>query len=466
MTIFSDLRAAVWPPSEEGGTSLTPVYFGFHNGDFDLFDTGQAASAGLEQLAEDGSPAGLAAERLAASPGSQGLVVAGANGPITPGETTEGIISVDGSTNSEVSLAAMILPSNDAFIGTNESIQLFDEMGNFLGAQTLVFEGSDVYDAGTEVNTELDAAFINQMAPNTGIDENGVVTLHPGFNGSAGNPVGDGDQIILGGTDAFGNLIDPTVADFTLPGAQIATIHINTVVQTDLTDANDVFAGAEDDDIVRAGDGNDLVSGGLGWDVIFGGGENDLLAGNQGNDEIYGGDGNDAINGGINRDVLYGGDGHDAIEGNRGFDELRGGDGIDQLLGGLGADVLIGGRNNDFLGGNRGQDEIYGGGGNDEINGGKGDDIIVGNGGFDLLRGGGGEDVFVFTTGDDNDVISDFSDQDSLRLDINGVSDFDAVLAAAIETQDGVLLDFAGQGSVFLQQTELDDLNASQFSFV
>ncbi len=466
MASTTDIRVTVQNTSEEGGTFLTPVYVGFHNGNFDLFDTGQAASAGLEQLAEDGSPAGLAAERLAASPGSQGLVVTGDAGPIATEETTSGTLSVDGSVNTEVSLAAMILPSNDAFIGTNQAVELFDADGNFLGAQTLVFNGTNVYDAGTEVNTELDAAFINQMAPNTGIDENGVVTLHPGFNGSAGNPVGDGDQIILGGTNAFGNFIDPTIADFTLPGAQIATIHINTVVETDLTDANDAFAGAQDDDIVNAGDGNDFVTGGLGWDVISGGADNDLLNGNQGNDEIYGDEGNDAINGGINRDALFGGDGNDAIEGNGGFDELRGGDGIDQLLGGLGEDLLIGGRNNDFLGGNRGQDEIYGGGGNDEINGGRGDDIIVGNGGFDILRGGDGEDVFVFTTGDDDDLISDFSNQDSLRLDINGVSDFNSVLAAAIETQDGVLLDFAGQGSVFLQQTELDDLDASQFSFV
>ena len=225
---MTELRITVRNTSEIGGTFLTPVYFGFHNGDFDLFDVGQAASAGLEQLAEDGSSATLAVERAAAAAGSQGIVVTGAGGPVATQEVTSGILDVDGTINTQVSLAAMILPSNDAFIGTDQAVTLFDGAGAFLGAQTLVFEGTDVYDAGTELNTELEAAFLNQTGPNTGDDEGGTVQLHPGFNGSEGNPAGEGDQVILSGTavNAAGAPIDTVAADFTRPGAGIAEIHI------------------------------------------------------------------------------------------------------------------------------------------------------------------------------------------------------------------------------------------------
>ncbi len=463
----TELRVTVVNDSPEGGTFLTPVYFGFHNGDFDLFDTGAAASPGLESLAEDGSPAILATERLAASPGSQGLVVTGEAGPVATEETTSANIAVDGETNTEVSFAAMILPSNDAFIGTNEAAVLFDGDGNFLGEQTFVFDGTRVYDAGTEVNTELDAAFINQLAPNTGVDENGVVLLHPGFNGSVGNPVGDGDQIILGGTNDFGEFIDPVIADFTIPGAEIATIHINTVVVTDGTDENDNIQGGDDDDIVDGGDGNDFIRGGEGWDVIEGGDDNDWIGGGRGQDLLSGGRGNDAINGGRGDDHIEGGNGNDDLEGSRGQDYINGGNGNDFVTGGIGNDELHGGDANDFLGGNRGADEIYAGDGNDEVNGGRGNDWISGGLGDDQLRGSRGSDTFAFKTGDGNDEIVDLSQNDLIELDVNGFNDFADITAAASAFQGGTLIDFGdGNGSLFLNQVAVDELDASQFAFV
>jgi len=36
------------------GTFITPVWFGFHDGSFDLFNVSEAASPELERLAEDG----------------------------------------------------------------------------------------------------------------------------------------------------------------------------------------------------------------------------------------------------------------------------------------------------------------------------------------------------------------------------------------------------------------------------
>ena len=53
--------------------------------------------------------------------------------------------------------------------------------------------------------------------------------MHPGFNGSAGNPTAT-PQLFLGGTNGPGISFDETAADFTLPGAQIAEIRISELV--------------------------------------------------------------------------------------------------------------------------------------------------------------------------------------------------------------------------------------------
>ena len=115
----------------------------------------------------------------------------------------------------------MVLPSNDAFIGTDNAVQLFDSQGDFLGTQVLYFggpNGAAIYDAGTEANTELDAAFLNQTGPDTGEDEDLPIRLHPGFIGSANGPSAgpNGESAsILGGSLPNGATIDPAVADFT-----------------------------------------------------------------------------------------------------------------------------------------------------------------------------------------------------------------------------------------------------------
>lgn len=428
---MTDLRITVRNTSEIGGTFTTPFYFGFHDGAFDLFDVGATASPGLESLAEDGAFGAIAAERVAVSPDSQGLVVAGAGGPIATQEITSNTISVDGAVNTQVSFGAMILPSNDAFVGTDDAVTLFDEHGKFVGPQTIVFEGTDVYDAGTEVNTELDAAFINQTAPNTGVDENGVIGLHPGFNGSAGNPVGEGDQIILGGTNAFGATIDPEAADFTLPGAQIAVVHINTVVERNGTDGRDFIFGRGDDDIVNAGDGRDFLFGRGGWDELNGEG---------GNDKIFGGRGDDIINGGDGRDWISGGRDNDVIDGGNGRDDIRGG---------AGTDIISGGEGRDWINGNSGNDVIAGGAGSDD------------------LRGGSGDDSFVFVAGDGHDFIWDFDrfGDDQIALNIAGFDTLSDVLDVASQAYYGVKLDFGDDGSLFLRGTSLKSLDEEDFIF-
>lgn len=300
---MTDIRITVTNTSATGGTFLTPFWFAAHDGSFDLYDRGEAASAGLEALAEDGNFAPINAEVAAVDADAVTGAVLGDAGPIATEETTSATLTVVGSTAAYLSLAAMILPSNDAFVGTGQALRLFNDNGRFLGAQSVTFEGSDVLDAGTEENTELDAAFINQTAPNTGVDEDGVVTLHPGF-------LPEGEGTILGGTNAFGAFIDPEIADFTQAGAGIAEIHINRVETTTGTNRSDVLRGSRADDIMMGEDGRDLLIGRAGFDDLYGGAGRDILLGGRGNDRLDGGTGRDVLKGGRDADVFVFQDGY------------------------------------------------------------------------------------------------------------------------------------------------------------
>ena len=425
----TELRVAVRNASDTGGTAFTPVFTAFHDGKFDVYNIGEKASAGLEALAEDGNNDVIAAEVAAVDKDAQTLAVVGARGPIGTRELASTTVTVDGVSNGQLSVASMLLPSNDAFFGTGKAVELFDARGNFKGEQTLTFAGSNVLDAGTEVNTEMDAAFINQMGANTGITENGVVSAHPGFNGSAGNP--GGDQIILGGTNAFMEFIDPVAADFTLPGAQIATVHVNTVATKTGTGRSEFLKGGKSDDFIDAGSGNDLIVSFGGWDV---------LNGEAGRDRIYAGSGDDVVDGGSGNDLLYGGSG---------FDDIVGGTGNDKIFGGSGNDNVQGGANNDW------------------ISGGSGNDVIAGDAGSDIIYGGSGDDIFVFGEGSDWDAVKDFDKRgdDRVMLSIDGVSSFDDVLKYAENARGRVELDFGGGDKLLLWGVSVSDLSADDFLF-
>ena len=438
---MTDIRITVTNTSATGGTFLTPFWFAAHDGSFDLYDRGEAASPGLEALAEDGNFAPINAEVAGVDADAVTGAVFGAAGPIETEEIASAILTVDGSSAAYLSLAAMLLPSNDAFVGTGQALRLFDDQGRFLGAQSLSFDGADVLDAGTEVNTELDAAFINQTAPNTGEDENGVVTLHPGF-------LPEGEGSILGGTNAFGDFIDPEEADFTRPGAGIAEIHINRVETTTGTNRSETLLGSSADDIIYGEGGRDVLIGRAGYDDLYGG---------AGRDDLFGGRGNDNLDGGAGRDLLRGGEGNDWLDGGTQSDTLRGGLGDDTLEGGAGRDLLEGGRDDDWL---------EGGAGNDVLRGGKGYDLLDGGTGNDTLIGGRDADLFVFETGYGQDHILRFNtEEDHLALSIDGVEDFGTLLEFAQDHGPDVRFNFGDGDVLVLTHTSLGDLQAENIDF-
>jgi hypothetical protein len=180
----AQIQVTITNLAPQGGTFLTPVWVGFHDGSFDIYDSGSPASAALERVAEDGDTGPITTAFTASGAGAAQGTLGG--GPIAPGQTVSFLFNLDGlAANSRFfSYVSMVIPSNDAFIanGNPQAFPIFDAGGNFLGANFTVL-GSMVLDAGTEDNDELAAntAFFGQAAPNTGVTSGGVVGLHPGF---------------------------------------------------------------------------------------------------------------------------------------------------------------------------------------------------------------------------------------------------------------------------------------------
>ncbi|ADE13480.1 conserved hypothetical protein [Nitrosococcus halophilus Nc 4] len=158
--------------SPSNGLFLTPVWVGFHNGNFDIYDLNTPASSALEQLAEDRNNDPLSAEFMASEPDGTDATITESSrilGPFDPGSRARQTFDLNPATNRFFSYATMVIPSNDAFIANAnpQAHELFDAEGNFIGPITFTVLGTQVRDAGTEANTETDAAFFDQTAPNT-----------------------------------------------------------------------------------------------------------------------------------------------------------------------------------------------------------------------------------------------------------------------------------------------------------
>jgi hypothetical protein len=228
------VRVSIKNNAQANGTFLTPFWVAFHNGVFDTYDLGSQASAGLEHMAEDGDSTTLSSEFASIGLGFDAVITnpeGFAGAPIfDPGLSTQMVFELNPMTNQYFSYVTMVLPSNDAFIANADPKmhQLFDADGKFTGGVSFKVYGAQVRDAGTEENTESDAAFFNQTAANTGNTTLDNVSIHPGYNGSVGNPNGS-PQIFLGGANPAGFSFDEN-ADFTLSGSQIAEIAVSRLI--------------------------------------------------------------------------------------------------------------------------------------------------------------------------------------------------------------------------------------------
>lgn len=125
------------------GIYFTPILAVAHTPDASLFEVGEAASPELQMMAEGGSLDGLAAIGTSISADA---VANPAGGLLGPGQSTTAMLSTADS-NSVISVVAMILPSNDGFIGL-DNWAIPTEAGTY----TVYL---NAYDAGTEANDEL-----------------------------------------------------------------------------------------------------------------------------------------------------------------------------------------------------------------------------------------------------------------------------------------------------------------------
>lgn len=179
------------------GIFFTPLLVSVHDSSTHLFEAGQSATAELQAMAEGGDISGLVTATTALGAVNSENP---AGGVLAPSTSTQ-VSDLDTGSNTHLSIVAMLLPTNDGFVGLN-GWEIPEEAGRY----TIYLNG---YDAGTEANNEL---------------VNGGGT--PGVLGIPGNPGGNGgtgasgvtttetNQTIhihrgnVGDTDALGGVSD------------------------------------------------------------------------------------------------------------------------------------------------------------------------------------------------------------------------------------------------------------------
>lgn len=247
---------------------------------------------------------------------------------------------------------------------------------------------------------------------------------------------------------------------------------------------NIMIIGSKNENSISAGSGNDTVFSNSGNDTLFGGKGNDILYGEAGNDNINGGNGNDTISGGSGKDTLTGGAGNDLFvhiadqdvitdytvgqdkiklaENDLSTYSVRGSNlilkvdlGTITVKGGTEKAITIidkDGKESTINGNSTGNVltinnstkssvtvpsaiknidastrnksiKITGNSIANSIKGGKGADTLIGGKGNDTLTGGNGNDVFVYASGDGNDIITDYTaKQDKIKLTSGTIS--------------------------------------------
>lgn len=180
------------------GQQFTPVLVASHKEGVRLFTLGQAASTELAILAEEGNTAPLTA-LLSRMPEVKDVV--SSNGLTDPGKSVTLTVDAPGAFD-RLSVAAMLIPTNDAFFALNE-------VEGPRGNKTLTLF-SPAYDAGSERNDELCASI-----PGPSFTE-------CGGPGGGGTPAGgeEGFVHIHAGIHGIGNLM-PSRRDWRNPVAQI-----------------------------------------------------------------------------------------------------------------------------------------------------------------------------------------------------------------------------------------------------
>jgi len=178
--------------SGANGVAFSPFFLGFHAGGYDPFNAGASASSAIQAIAEMGNGAGLAANFSATQPNGQSLTLSASSNAFGPGIFLPGAagsvtLDLDPVKNRYLSYFAMVVPSNDRYFGNDSptEIELFNSAGQFTGG-VFVETGSDVWDAGTEVDGLFGAAFLVGSSGADHLAQNGLIGTNFNFQTYAG----------------------------------------------------------------------------------------------------------------------------------------------------------------------------------------------------------------------------------------------------------------------------------------
>lgn len=215
-----ELQITVTNNQPAGGFAISPVWIGVHDGTFKSFDPGAKASAALQAVAELADTSKITADF--SGHGAQTTV---GGMPYVPGASVTSTLNVaDPTVDRYLSYAAMVVPSNDFFVGNADptAFALFDATGHFLGPRTIQIFGVNVWDAGTEIDDiGFGAAFIVGDNIQDHVDANGTIMMV--FGGGADF------SGYLGSIDGKATPAGYDISHLISSGDLIATIQINSV---------------------------------------------------------------------------------------------------------------------------------------------------------------------------------------------------------------------------------------------
>lgn len=174
---------------------LSPPAALLHRSNFSLWQIGEAASEALEMMAEGGDVSALLSPQ-AKNPQFK------ADAPLFPGQTIQFTLETRIDKQKNLSVAGMLVNTNDAFSGLNGI-----ELSNLKPGHTSVYY-TNAYDAGTEFNSELSGTIPGPADGGEGFnstrdDVTSVVTRHGGVVSADDNFT----ESTLSGADKFDNPI-------------------------------------------------------------------------------------------------------------------------------------------------------------------------------------------------------------------------------------------------------------------
>lgn len=201
-TVVVNAQAAEWSVSITNlthGNYFTPLLISAHGADMHLFQLGQAASSSLQAMAEGGDISGLATQL-----GGEDMdtIANPAGGLLMPGSNATAELNTGEMNHQYLSITAMILPSNDGFVGMDAM-----KIPTAPGTYHYYLNG---YDAGTEANDEM-AAADGGMPGTAGMPAAGLPGMGSGATGVTSSEENHTVHIhrnTLGDTDSTGGMSD------------------------------------------------------------------------------------------------------------------------------------------------------------------------------------------------------------------------------------------------------------------